>query len=263
MLNTIARTGTVLNLFTPECPHWGVTEVASALNLSKSTAHDLLASLAEVGLLQRTPDDRYRLGWRLLVMSRRLVSSTNLRGSIQRTIADVSKQLGAGVTIGAWDGRRVVCVLHAAAPGTAPLHATGTRLPGHASALGKLLMAQLPEPQVEARIRQYGLPALTSRTVVDPDVFRCQLREAERTGVATQHGELVDGRSCLAVGILDSHRRVIAALSICASTERVRGRCEEFAHVARRTVRTLMDQGIAPGVPPMICQDPRAGVVSR
>ncbi len=75
LLNTIARTGTVLGLFTAETPEWGVTEVATILGLPKSTAFDLLASLAEIGLLQQTSNDRYRLGWQLLVISRRLMNS--------------------------------------------------------------------------------------------------------------------------------------------------------------------------------------------
>jgi DNA-binding IclR family transcriptional regulator len=74
LLNTIARTGTVLGLFTAETPEWGVTEVATTLGVPTSTTFDLLASLAEIGLLQQTMDDRYRLGWQLLVIRRRLIT---------------------------------------------------------------------------------------------------------------------------------------------------------------------------------------------
>jgi DNA-binding IclR family transcriptional regulator len=53
LLNTIARTGTALGLFTPQTPEWGVTEVATILGLPKSTTYELLASLAEISLLQQ------------------------------------------------------------------------------------------------------------------------------------------------------------------------------------------------------------------
>jgi DNA-binding IclR family transcriptional regulator len=62
LLNTIARTGTVLGLFTAETPEWGVTEVAATLGLPTSTTFDLLASLAGIGLLQQTSDDDIVLG---------------------------------------------------------------------------------------------------------------------------------------------------------------------------------------------------------
>ncbi len=90
MLNTIARTGTVLGLFTAETPEWGVTEVATTLGLPKSTTFDLLASLAEIGLLQQTSDDRYRLGWQLLVISRRLITSMGVNVQTQRTVAELA-----------------------------------------------------------------------------------------------------------------------------------------------------------------------------
>lgn len=246
MLNTIARAGKVLNLFTPETPEWGVTEVAAALGLAKSTTYDLVSSLAEIGLLQRTSDDRYQLGWRLLVMSRRLINSTSLSGQTQRAVADLAQQLNAAVTMGAWDGRRVVCISHASSSRTGPVLAPGARLPGHASALGKLLMAQLPWARVQDRIDQYGLPALTSGSVSDVGAFRQQLADARRNDVAVEHGETVAGHSCVAVPIYDDEYRVVAALSISTPTERMRLRQDEFARIARRTARNLIVQGIAP-----------------
>jgi len=126
LLNTIARTGTVLGLFTAETPEWGVTEVATTLGVPKSTTFDLLASLAEIGLLQQTSDDRYRLGWQLLVIRRRLINSMGVNDQTQRTVAELAQHLSAAVTIGACDGRgaclpipaRTVCVARNDSRGT-------------------------------------------------------------------------------------------------------------------------------------------------
>jgi DNA-binding IclR family transcriptional regulator len=110
-------------------------------------------------------------------------------------------------------------------------------------------MAQLPWSKVEERVGQYGLPALTESTVSSLDVFRRQLTDASRNCLATQDGELVEGQSCLAVGIRDSHRRVTAAVSICSTSERLHDSYDEFLLVLRRTARALADQGIPPAVP--------------
>ncbi len=53
MLGTLARAGAVLDLFTTDEPEWGVTATAQRLGIGKSLAHDVLASLAGIGLLQR------------------------------------------------------------------------------------------------------------------------------------------------------------------------------------------------------------------
>jgi DNA-binding IclR family transcriptional regulator len=251
LLNTIARTGTVLGLFTAETPEWGVTEVATTLGLPKSTTFDLLASLAEIGLLQQTSDDRYRLGWQLLVIRRRLINSLGFNDRTQRTIAELAQHLNATITIGACDGRGVVCIANTSVSRTGPVLAEGARLPGHASALGKLLMAQLPWPKLQERIEQYGLPALTVNSVSDIDVFRKQLTCARDNDLAVEHGETVLGQSCLAVGMCARERRVIAALSICTPSETMHSRHDEFARIARRAARTLLRQGISSQVLPV------------
>jgi DNA-binding IclR family transcriptional regulator len=239
LLNTIARTGTVLGLFTAETPEWGVTEVATTLGLPKSTTFDLLASLAEIGLLQQTSDDRYRLGWHLLVISRRLMNSVCFDSQTQRTVAELAQHLGAAVTIGACDGRGVVCIAHSSVSRTGPVLAQGARLPGHASALGKFLLAQVSWPKLKERVEQHGLPPLTVHSVSDIVVFRKQLACARDNDLAVEHGETVMGQSCLAVGIYGRERRVIAALSICTPSETMHSHPEEFARIARRAACTL------------------------
>jgi DNA-binding IclR family transcriptional regulator len=251
LLNTIARTGTVLGLFTAQTPEWGVTEVATILGLPKSTTFDLLASLAEIGLLQQTSDDRYRLGWQLLVIRRRLINSLGFNDQTQHTVAELAQHLNATITIGACDGRGVICIANASVSRTGPVLAEGARLPGHTSALGKLLIAQLPWPKLRERIEQHGLPALTVNSVSDIDVFRKQLTCAKDNDLAVEHGETIMGQSCLAVGIYAREHRVLAALSICTPTETMHSRHEEFAGIARRTARTLMKQGISSHVLPV------------
>jgi DNA-binding IclR family transcriptional regulator len=174
LLNTIDRTGKVLNLFTAETPEWGVTEVATTLELPTSTTFDIVASLAEIGLLQQTSDDRYRLGWRVLVISRRLMTSTCFNAQTRNIVAEVANQLGAVVTLGAWDGQGVVCIANASGNRTERVLADEVHISRHASALGKLLMAQLPWPKVQERIDRYRLPALTENSVSDINILRAQ-----------------------------------------------------------------------------------------
>jgi DNA-binding IclR family transcriptional regulator len=239
LLNTIARTGTVLDLFTAETPEWGVTDVAATLGLPKSTTFDLLASLVEIGLLQQTSNDRYRLGWQLLVIRRRLMNSMGVTDQTQRTVAELAQHLNATVTIGACHGPAVVCIASASACQTRPVLGEGVRLPGHASALGKFLIAQRPWPKVQERIEQYGLPALTANTVSSIDVFQKQLTCARENDLAVEHGETVIGQSCLAVGIYERERRVLAALSICTPTKTMHSRHEEFAKFARKAASCI------------------------
>lgn len=217
-----------------------MTEVAAALGLPKSTTFDILTSLAEIGLLQQTSGDRYRLGWKLLAISHRLMNSSCFNGRTHHTVAELAKHLNAVVTVGAWDGQGVVCIANASTSTTGRGLTEGAHLSGHASALGKLLMAQLPWPKVEERIDRYGLHTLTTDTVVCAEAFRTQLSRIQRTDFAVEHGEAVSGHSCIAVGIYNGERHMIAALSICTPSAKMHSRHDEYVRIAHRAARTVL-----------------------
>ena len=139
----------MLGLFTAEMPEWGVTEVATTLGLPKSTTFDLLASLAKIGLLHQTSDDRYRLGWQLLVIRRRLMNSICFNDQTQRTVAELAQHLSAAVTIGACDGRGVVCIAHASVSRTAPVLAEGVACPVTRRLLGSYSSLSSPGRRCE------------------------------------------------------------------------------------------------------------------
>lgn len=231
MLNTVTRVGKVLNLFTPERPEWGVTEVASTLELPKSNAHEMLSSLAHIGLLARTPSGRYRLGWRLLAMSRNLTETDGFQRQATRVVGNLAARVGEAAKVATWDGRYIVCVASAGQPQGPPLpeRGPGLRLPGHATALGKVLMAYLPPEDVVGCVAAYGLPASTDRTIDSLDRLREQLDAARDDTVAFDREESHTGVACVAAPVRDAEARVIAALSISMSAERLRRAEPQFA----------------------------------
>src|SRR5260370_15670828 len=89
MLQTIKKASQVLALFDRQHSERGVREVADALGVAKSSAHDLMTSLAQVGFLGKTEEGRYRLGWRLAVLSETLLSTTELRRQTRPIIEDL------------------------------------------------------------------------------------------------------------------------------------------------------------------------------
>jgi len=79
VLGTVGKASRVLDLFTREAPEWGVTEAALALEVPRSSAHDLLDTLAQTGLLRRVEGNRYRLGLKLLTLSNAALDSLAVR----------------------------------------------------------------------------------------------------------------------------------------------------------------------------------------
>ncbi|MBB4663889.1 IclR family transcriptional regulator domain-containing protein [Conexibacter arvalis] len=241
MLNTVARVGKVLKLFTTDRPEWGVTEVSLALSLPKSNAHDMLASLAGIGLLERLPSGRYRLGWRLLAMSRNLVEADGFQRHADAVTRQMAHRLGQASSVATWDGRRLVCVAVAGRPAGIglPERTPGVRLPGHSTALGKMLLAHRRWDEVEERATTDGLPAFTRATVGSVRELQAQLEAARRDGVAFDFEENHAGLSCVAAPVRDASSRVVAALSVSMPTQLLRRAEPQYARAVSVAAQRL------------------------
>jgi DNA-binding IclR family transcriptional regulator len=252
MLLTIGCAGRVLELFTDEVPDRGVTEVAGILQISKSKAHALLASLAEVGLLRSVEGGRYRLGWRLLSLSRVLNETTDFRVHARPVMDTLAAHLGELVLLATISGDQVLYVDRATGRAAAgiPASVIGATLPAHATGVGKALLARQSPEALDRLLCGGPLPALTPDTITDPRVLRAELEEIRRRGFAIDHGESVAGISCAAAPIVACGPHAVAAISIAVPSERFA--CREAVYrtatvrAAAHISRALRRDGSAP-----------------
>lgn len=236
MLLTIDCAGQVLSQFTKDCPERGVTEVALAMGISKSKAHALLSSLSHVGLLRRTQHGRYRVGWRVLSLNRVLAETTDFHRYARPVMERLGERCGEIVHLGVIDDGQVMYVdrikgCHAV---QIDLSALGSRLWAHCSAVGKVLLAHLPDEALESVIDRHGLPALTQRTITDRDALEAQLGEIRYRGLAFEQGEAVDDVSCVAAPIVAPGPVVVAAISMTAPTYRFNQRRAVYSQAIAR-----------------------------
>lgn len=94
---SVLRAGAVLELFSPLRNEWGITEIAGALALPKSTAHALVASLLEIGLLERADNRRVRLGHKLLGFSEIVLSGSDVLNSMRDLLNGLMTRFGRSV----------------------------------------------------------------------------------------------------------------------------------------------------------------------
>src|SRR3954465_11307647 len=108
MLQTLTRAGRVLDLFTPERHEWGVTAVAQELGIAKSQAHELLASLCEIGLLHRERGrhrrGRARVGWGVVALHSLLWSTSDVGQAATRMMRTLASRCGETVQLTVWSG---------------------------------------------------------------------------------------------------------------------------------------------------------------
>ncbi len=211
--SVLARAASILAAFHREDGPLGVSELARRTGLAKSTVHRLTGELTQHGFLERRIGGVV-LGLRLFELSGLVPRQLDLRCAALPYMADLRAATKQTVHLAVLDGTEVVYVeilRHHDAP---PLPSrVGGRLPAHATAVGKALLAFSSSDVVEARLSS-GLPRLTERTTTNPGILQRNLKSARAHGIAYDYEESQLGLVCAASPITAANRAVVGALSV-------------------------------------------------
>lgn len=215
-LSSLAKGMNVLGCFTIETPEWGVRDLASHLGYPRSTVQMLLNTLANAGLLMRTENRRYRLGWGLFDLAGVFLAQLELRKVALPIMQNLAEMTGEIIHMGVLDGGQVIYVEKVEGRKSIPLITRlGFRYPAHCTGIGKLLLAYVDQDELKVE-----LTPLTPNTHVDPQALQKELLQIRAKGVAYDREEAVVGLSCVAAPIRDFTGEVIAGVSISAPTVR-------------------------------------------
>jgi DNA-binding IclR family transcriptional regulator len=209
VLSTIAKAGKVLDLFTCDAQEWGVTEVAAELNIPKSSAHALLTTLCELGLVRRLDNCRYRLGWRIMELHRNLVDTSTLLGPPHLQLQRAADALNATAHVAALDGTELVFLDEAVGGQERNFQSSqiGHHAPALCTALGRVLVS-FEERQAE-----------TMAPVV-PTEARREFEQVCMRGYAVDLQGWVPDLCCVAVPIIGLSGSVQTAISFAAPPHR-------------------------------------------
>lgn len=211
---SVERALRVLGLLATAPQDVGVTAVAAATDLTVSTTHRLLRALAAAGLVAQERDtERYHLGAGLVALGRRAEARLGLdrwHAALQRLAAET----GESATLGTRVGNEVLVADHVPSAQALRFDAgIWARIPIHASAMGKMLLAMTDDPAAEVA----GLGALerfTNRTITDPALLVAELVTIRRRGWSVNDGERDPGVRAVAVAVPDAAGGVPAAIAV-------------------------------------------------
>lgn len=243
MLGTVKKAGEVISLFTKQQPELGVTEVAEALHIPKSSAYALLASLCEIALLRRTPQNRYRLGWRILGLGSILKETTEFRVEAVPAMQRLVARFGETVHLAVLEGFHVVYVekLEGTRAVRIAASSVGARLPAHCSGVGKVLLANRPWKEIEELATQHGLPPYTPHTITRPEQLRAELDRVREQGFAYDLEEVSPELCCVAAPVRDFSGRTVAAMSLSVPSYRFRQNRDVFRMEILRAAREVSE----------------------
>jgi DNA-binding IclR family transcriptional regulator len=209
----VDRVVRVLSTFDRE--RWSQTpaQIARRADLPPSTAHRLVVTLAESGLLEKDDDGTYRVGLRLWELATRGSLALGLREASAPVMERVQSHLRQHTQLAVLEGDSTLFVERLSHPraGSNIAQVAG-RLPLHASSSGLVLLAFAPAAVVE-RVLARPLPALSPETITDVGVLRRKLSEVRRLGWAVAPGSVEPHSVGIAVPVHHGSR-VIAALGV-------------------------------------------------
>jgi DNA-binding IclR family transcriptional regulator len=212
-----------------------LSALARRAGLPLATAHRLVAELARGGALERQPTGEYVIGRRMWDLGLLAPVETGLRHAAAPFLHDLYGATLATVHLAVRDGTTVLYLERVAGHSSVPVVSqVGSRLPMHATGVGKVLLAHAPE-QVQAAVLGH-LTRVTPYTVTQPGRLREQLRRVLADGYATTHEEMSLGACSVAVPVHGPGGEVVAALGFVVADLRQRGRLVSALQVAARGI---------------------------
>jgi DNA-binding IclR family transcriptional regulator len=229
----------VLDAFDPAHPRLTLSEVAARSGTPLTTAHRLLAELSAWGALARRPDGRYEIGRKLWDLGLLAPVQLELRQVAAPFLLDVHTATRDTVHLAVREGLRALYVERISGRESVPVVSqVGSRLPLHATGVGKVLLASAPDDVVEQVLRQ--LTRETRHTVADPRALVRELSEVRRRGLARTAEEMSLGTASIAVPVTVERVPgpvVVAALGIVVPAQRRDvGRLAPVLQVAARGI---------------------------
>lgn len=199
-----------------------LTAVGKELRIPKTTTFRYLQTLSEAGFLTHNAEtDKYNLGPLMRSIARADASVSKIRQLARPAMIALMNEFNETVNLAVKGDGTIVYIDLVEANRSLRMQARiGDSHPMHSTALGKAILAFLPEAEQRRQLDR-PLTERTGRTLLEREEIERQLRSVAKQGYATESGENEDGAMCIGAPIMDENRYPVAALSISAPLMRM------------------------------------------
>jgi IclR family KDG regulon transcriptional repressor len=242
MTPALSRGIDILELFLSNPRQRSMAQIVEETSLPRTTVHELVGTLVNRRFLDRNPDGQVALGIRVFQLGWVYREQLDLAREANAVALDIASHCEENVNVAVLEDLDVVYIATVESSHSVRLFsAVGRRLPAHATALGKALLAQLTNEALEIRYQnRRELPILTPQTLSSFGSLKAQLETVRASGVAIEHREANDAVACVAAPIQDATGNAVAAISISVPILRWSAeREQEFKRLVRLGAREL------------------------
>jgi IclR family pca regulon transcriptional regulator len=216
----------ILGCFTPKRPVLGIADIADELGMSRSTTHRYVITLVALGYLEQGASRKYRLGLRVTDLGMSALNSTGLREHAHPYLEELRQRTSYTTNLGVLDGSEVLYVdrVRSFRPHQRKIDLDvqmGSRLPAYCTSMGKLLLANLPQPEQRELITQMRLAKRGPNTITRKNALRDELEDILSEGFAVDDQELAAELYAIAAPVRNEARDVVAAINLAAHSSMI------------------------------------------
>lgn len=205
----------ILDCFTAETPQLRIIDLTKKLNMTQSNISRLIGTMAAYGYVEKNEENGYyQLGSAIITMSSIALNSIEIRKQALPELFALEQKYGVGANLAILKNNAMYYLAHVDSR-TSPRMYTmvGYTNPLHCTAIGKILLAFLPQEERDRILDITGLPTFTHNTITDREVLERELDEVRQNGYSREYSEHAVGSACIAAPIRDRTGRIVAGLS--------------------------------------------------
>jgi IclR family pca regulon transcriptional regulator len=219
---SLARGLLVIQAFTPQTPQMTISQISVRTGLSRAAVRRCLYTLSKLGFAGAEDGQRYSLRPKMLTLANTYTATSTLASAAQPILERMSAALGESFSVATLDGEDIVYIARTTVTRvmSVDLH-IGSRLPAFCTSMGRVLLAYLPQDQLEQYLQRATFTQYTPRTMTSPDKLRLALRNVRRNGYALCDQELEIGLRSLAVPVYAPNGRVVATVNLSGNAPRM------------------------------------------
>ncbi len=216
IITSLQRALDILSLFGPQTPELGITDIAKALNLHKSTASGLVYTLQRNGyIVQNSENRRYQLGLQLVERAGVLLDQIEIRKIAMPELEHLRDWSSESVNLAILEENQIIYIERLLTDKSLGFrNHIGKRAWPHSTALGKAILSHLPPHQSLAILQSYPLESMTPNTITDIDQLIRQFEEFRHQGYSIEREENEIGGLCISAPIHNYAAQPVAALSV-------------------------------------------------
>lgn len=239
---SIERALSVLECLGQSKRGFSISEIGRRLKIPKSSAHLILTTLERRGFLQKnTQTGRYHFGLQLVSLSRSALENLDLREEARPFLGSLMQESGLTVHMAVLEREEAVIIEKVEAPGLVRLASwIGRRLDVNCTGVGKVLIAFLPNDELDYLLRTKDFARHNSRTIISKTALRRELALVKQAGYALDNEEDEPGVCCIGAPVFDANGKVVAAISVAGTTSQIgTDRVQKLAGQVMRTARGI------------------------